>query len=621
MKAERRNLQRANGLTAAAATDCGRMRDHNEDTFHLDLDSGIFLVVDGVGGAAAGEVAAAIASDRIRRRLERQDGPADVRVREAITLANREILLKAGTKPEYAGMACVLTLAVLEGRELTIGHVGDSRLYRLDARGISKLTHDHSPIGELEDARTISETDAMRDERRNEVYRDVGSEPRDPEADDFIELVRTRFDDDAAILMCSDGLTDMLPALEVNRIVRLHAGAPDRAVAALIAAANEAGGKDNVTALLVEGPKFRRAPDGGRVYPPPSLEAQVPTLPLADRPVADAEPAAIAGYTARPASQGPAYASASTAGKPSHGGDEGKPDLAARVMRSRGLALVGGVLLGLLVPAGLATFPEHSVIRTATREWIVGGDGAGAFATIGAALETAQPGDVVQVEPGQYAEAINLPGGVELRAAKSGKVVIVAPPDSSNWTAIAANAPNATVRGIKIAGSAASPITRGIAVNAANVTVDDVTFEGEIGVGIDVLADSAIVRSSRFDRLTGAAVRVAHDGALLRQNLFRAATETAPPAIQAVGTSTAAFDANVFEHFPRVVEPAARADDLIGHDNFVIVAPSVDRAPVKASDAAPGKPADARPRGGKAVKSTQRGLRPQPDVSRGAARP
>ena len=253
MKNEATGLLRRNGWRVAAATDPGRVRDHNEDVYAVDAGSGMFLVADGVGGHAAGEVAARIAADLIRRRVERQDAPAHVRVREAITLANREILTRAQSDPALAGMACVLTLAVLEGEELTIGHVGDSRLYRLDTRGISKITHDHSPVGEREDAREISETEAMRDERRNEVYRDVGSEPRDPDADDFIELVRTRFDEDAALLLCSDGLTDMLSALEVNRIVRLHAGTPGAAVAALIAAANDAGGKDNVTAILVEG--------------------------------------------------------------------------------------------------------------------------------------------------------------------------------------------------------------------------------------------------------------------------------------------------------------------------------------------------------------------------------
>lgn len=554
MKTEVIPVQRANGFAAAAATDCGRLRDHNEDTFHLDLAGGILLVVDGVGGAAGGEVAASIAADRIRRRLERQDGPADVRVREAITLANREILLKATAKPELAGMACVLTLAVLEGRDLTIGHVGDSRLYRLDARGISKLTHDHSPIGELEDARAISETEAMRDERRNEVYRDVGSEPRDPDAADFIELVRTRVDEDAAILICSDGLTDMLPALEVNRIVRRHAGAPDAAVAALIAAANDAGGKDNITVLLVEGRQFRRAADGGRAYPPAPPEFQVPTLPLAE-----VEPPAVAAPS--PTSVPVPAASLSTS-------------VLSRMMRSRALALLAGVLLGLLVPMGLETLDNRPAPRAVTREWTVGGLGTDAFTTIAAALAAAEPGDAVIVEPGDYAEAVTVPAGVELRASPAGRVALVAPAAAQDWTALTMTGAGSSVRGIRVTGTAASPLSRGLLINGPGVTVDDVTLEGTIGVGVDVVAEGATIRSSRFERLTGTAIRLAHEDTTLRQNVFRAGGETAPAAVTVVGGAAGHFEGNVFERFPHAVDPAARADDLIGHDN-VVIAPVV----------------------------------------------
>ena len=168
---------------------------------------------------------------------------AHVRVREAITLANREILLKAQSDPALAGMACVLTLAVLEGEELTIGHVGDSRLYRLDARGISKITHDHSPVGELEDAREISETEAMRDDRRNEVYRDVGSEPHAPDDPEFVELHEIPFDPGEALLLCSDGLSDLVESAAIARIAGEHTGDPQAVVRGLIDAANAAGGK------------------------------------------------------------------------------------------------------------------------------------------------------------------------------------------------------------------------------------------------------------------------------------------------------------------------------------------------------------------------------------------
>jgi PPM family protein phosphatase len=553
MKSDATGLRRANGLMAAAATDPGRVRDQNEDVFYLNVDSGVFLVVDGVGGQAAGEVAATIAADRIRRRVERQDAPAHVRVREAITLANREILLKAQSDPKLSGMACVLTLAVLEGQELTVGHVGDSRLYRLDARGISKLTHDHSPVGELEDARQISETDAMQDDRRNEVYRDVGSEPRDPDADDFIELVRTRFDDDSALLLCSDGLTDMLSALEVNRIVRLHAGTPETAVAALIAAANGAGGKDNVTAIVVEGPKFKYTPDGGRAYPPAAIETQVPTLPLVD-----------------PAPVIPLAPSATVPELPID-------NVGTRVgrginafMGSRGVALVGGVILGLLMPGGLAIIPDNPVMRFTERLMaFVGGSDPKPFGTIASAIADAGAGDIVRIPPGVYTESVTLPAGVELRAITPGTVVLVAPASARDWTGIVAGE-GSTIRGLRIEGTTASPIARAIAVSGDDVVVDDVTFDGAIDVGVDVTGRSAVVRSSRFDRLAGTAVRLEQEGASLRHNVFKGVNAAASPAVQATGGVTAALDNNVFVHFPRLVDPESRADSLIGRDNFVI---------------------------------------------------
>ena len=269
-------------LAAAAGTNPGRQREQNEDRYHLDAAAGIFLVVDGVGGEAAGEVAAQIAVQTILNRLARQDGHAEVRVREAITLANRDILRQAGERPERAGMACVLTLGVLEGRQLTIGHVGDSRLYKLTPQGIAKLTHDHSPIGEREDSREISETEAMHHARRNEVYRDVGSVPREPDDPGFVETGVTDLQEDSAILLCSDGLSDMLTSLEIERIARAHAGDPHGVVAALITAANDAGGKDNITVVFAQGPRFtRNGMPGGRVMPP-APAPQVSTTPLSE---------------------------------------------------------------------------------------------------------------------------------------------------------------------------------------------------------------------------------------------------------------------------------------------------------------------------------------------------
>lgn len=243
-------------VRCAGASDRGRVRHNNEDAFHIDGERGIFLVVDGIGGQAAGEKAAAIAVERVRARLERQTGTVEQRIREAITMANNEILRTGQADSEFAGMACVLTVAVLENGTAVIGHVGDSRLYQVRRGEIRKITHDHSPVGEREDNLELSEADAMRHPRRNEVFRDVGSEEHAPDDLDFIELKSIPFDAESALLLCSDGLSDQVGSAEIRASVERHAGNPEAAVRELIAAANRAGGKDNVTVLVVEGEQF-----------------------------------------------------------------------------------------------------------------------------------------------------------------------------------------------------------------------------------------------------------------------------------------------------------------------------------------------------------------------------
>jgi PPM family protein phosphatase len=258
-------------LRCAGVSDPGRVRNNNEDALWIDSDRGIFLVVDGIGGHNAGEKAAAIAVERVRARLERPTGTAEQRVREAITLANNEIHRAAGANPEWQGMACVLTLALLENGSAVVGHVGDSRLYLIREGAIRKVTHDHSPVGEREDAGELREREAMRHPRRNEVFRDVGSETHSPDDPDFIEVQTVPFDAVAALLLCSDGLSDQVPSAEILAAVERHAGSPDGAVSELIAKANAAGGKDNVTVVVVEGERFTapaRAPAGAGLRVP-----------------------------------------------------------------------------------------------------------------------------------------------------------------------------------------------------------------------------------------------------------------------------------------------------------------------------------------------------------------
>src|SRR5262245_43254931 len=128
-----------NALIAAGQTDPGRQRTVNEDRFLCDPARGLFIVIDGVGGQAAGGKAADVARSTLRKRLDRETGPSSARVREAITNANNEIYRLAAARPQWNGMACVLTVAVVDHGKATIGHVGDTRLYKLRDDRIEKI--------------------------------------------------------------------------------------------------------------------------------------------------------------------------------------------------------------------------------------------------------------------------------------------------------------------------------------------------------------------------------------------------------------------------------------------------------------------------------------------------
>jgi serine/threonine protein phosphatase PrpC len=226
----------------------------------MDPARGEFLVVDGVGGQAAGERAAELAVAAIREVIGgAPQAAAEDRVRQAIAAANNRIYAEARDNPPLAGMACVLTLALVEGEQVTVGHVGDSRLYLIRPGAIHKVTSDHSPVGEEEDAGEIGEEEAMAHPRRNEVFRDVGSCPRPAGAPGFIEVRHCELTGDAAILLCSDGLSDHLTSCRIREIAERHAGDADLTARLLVDAANQAGGRDNITVVFVAGAEF-----GGR---------------------------------------------------------------------------------------------------------------------------------------------------------------------------------------------------------------------------------------------------------------------------------------------------------------------------------------------------------------------
>jgi serine/threonine protein phosphatase PrpC len=245
-------------LICGAATDTGLVRDHNEDRYWMDPARGAFLVVDGVGGQAAGERAADIAVSAIRDAITGSMGvAAEALVCDAIAAANNQIFAAAREHAELNGMACVLTLALVEGEQVAIGHVGDSRLYVIGSGAIRKVTSDHSPVGEIEDAGEIGEEEAMAHPRRHEVFRDVGSCQRTPDSEDFIEVQHCEFPAASAMLLCSDGLSDHLTSRKIREIAERYNGSAEQVAHNLVEAANQAGGRDNITAVFVAGPAFR----------------------------------------------------------------------------------------------------------------------------------------------------------------------------------------------------------------------------------------------------------------------------------------------------------------------------------------------------------------------------
>jgi serine/threonine protein phosphatase PrpC len=241
---------------SATASDAGRVRAENQDRAYADDQLGIFLVVDGLGGHAAGEKAAETAVDVVRAELAGQSGDARDRIRRAITAANNRIFEEAADNETWRGMACVLTLAAISDDKVIVGHVGDSRLYLTWNGAIRKITSDHSPVGEREDAGELNEAEAMAHPRRHEVFRDVGSRLRDPDEEDFIEVKEFLFKPDAAILLCSDGLSDLLTSAEILDVVERYNGDPAQVADELVEAANLAGGNDNITAIFVAGSEF-----------------------------------------------------------------------------------------------------------------------------------------------------------------------------------------------------------------------------------------------------------------------------------------------------------------------------------------------------------------------------
>jgi PPM family protein phosphatase len=538
----------ADVLRSAAHTDPGRVRTNNEDVPVIDQARGIFGVIDGVGGEAGGEVAAATAHDIILQRLARPLGTPAERVREAIALANNEIFRRAQESTALKGMACVITLAIVADGRLTAGHVGDTRLYKLGADGVRKLTRDHSPVGEREDAGELGEVDAMRHPRRNEVFRDVGSMYRDKDEREFVDIIEEPLERDSAILLCSDGLSDMLTSSTVAHIVRQHAGDPSRVVEALVAAANDAGGKDNVTVVYAEGPLFAAS------LGPVLANSLTPTEPLSGNSPPRAEDAKAA----------PGSEPAATGG------------LLRAVAASRTAWFIAGTLIGVLGALGLMLYVARTQVETA-QTLAVAADGSTPYATITAALAVARPGDTIRIEPGDYLEQLVVSTGVDLLARIPGSVTITRPRALDPGVAgVAASGDHAVrISGIRISVPSGAA-SAGVSVNGTALTLELVDISGPVGSAVTLLPGSSVAMYGSRVAVTGAVASVS-DGSQVTfsNNVFQRTASSTQPAIAASPLSRIALSGNVFSGFDpeivRGVAEARRKELLVGN---IIVPPA-----------------------------------------------
>jgi protein phosphatase len=223
-------------------TDTGRQRRDNEDSAFARAP--VFVVADGMGGARAGEVASRLAIEAFQRELP-DSGTPEQRLAECIRAANRTIYELSRSEHERAGMGTTLTAAYLDGAQLAIAHVGDSRAYLFRDQTLTRLTQDHSLVQELVNRGKLTEEQAAEHPQRSIITRALGPEP-DVEVDTSTYPVRAG----DVLLLCSDGLTSMITEDQITQILAL---APDleRAAQRLIAAANEAGGRDNITVILL----------------------------------------------------------------------------------------------------------------------------------------------------------------------------------------------------------------------------------------------------------------------------------------------------------------------------------------------------------------------------------
>jgi len=241
--------------TFFAITDKGRIRANNEDCVVFDEAAQIGVLADGMGGYNAGEVASGMASAAIKSELTSyllaatppvQTGDLKRAIALCVAKANRAILDAAIANPRYAGMGTTLVLGVFQGDRLVVGHVGDSRCYRWRATTLLQITKDHSLLQEQIDAGWLTPAQAATAPNKHLVTRALGVQ-----AEVQLELSEYPVEPGDIYLMCSDGLSDMMPDAAMAAVLQKGASLAQMATE-LVALANQNGGRDNIAVLLIE---------------------------------------------------------------------------------------------------------------------------------------------------------------------------------------------------------------------------------------------------------------------------------------------------------------------------------------------------------------------------------
>jgi serine/threonine protein phosphatase PrpC len=245
-----------------AVTDVGRKRKGNEDSLFLNPDQRLFVVADGMGGHAAGEVASKVAVDSINEFVCLTGGDEEItwpfgldenisydgnRLKTAIRHANRKVLEATKEKTEYEGMATTVAAVLVDGDMANLGHVGDSRVYLFSDGALSLLTSDHSWVNEQIQSGVISADQARSHPLRNVVTRALGGK-----TDLAVDMQVRKMKQGEILLLCSDGLTTMVPDEEIEQVLKDNAQDLEAAAKSLVAAANEHGGEDNITVVLLQ---------------------------------------------------------------------------------------------------------------------------------------------------------------------------------------------------------------------------------------------------------------------------------------------------------------------------------------------------------------------------------